>query len=128
MSVGGKLQLRAASSAALRNNVGPSEFVTQTFPFSSTIANTLTVPDTPAFFATEGYERATRLVSLPLSDPVLISFGSSAESDATGVAETPVSTCLLSVDAAEEGVGAGFAAKGLGIREATVLSAGGRPS
>src|SRR6185369_1997829 len=88
---GGNIQLRAASSAAARSSFGPSEFVIQIFPFSSTMAKTRTVPFTLCVFACGGYPGVTRLVSRPLSEPALTSCGSGADvgagvGDGTGAA------------------------------------------
>src|SRR5687767_13602740 len=112
---GGNVQARAASSAACRSSIGPSELVTQILPFSSTIANTRTVPITLRDFAFGGYVGVTRLLSRPLSEPVLISCGSAADGDGCGAGVVvAVATPLLGDAYPSEGF-AGV--NGLGILE-----------
>ena len=122
---GGNVQLRAASSAAARSKVGPSELVIQTFPFSSTIANTRTVPTTLWVLAADGKLGVTRFVSRPLSEPALTSCGSGAAGAL--VAAIVGATCAGAASVFSV-AGAGLVAKGFGIRFVTASRAGDLPS
>src|ERR1051326_8288873 len=115
---GGKVQFFAAASAAARSIVGPSEFVIQTLPFSSTIANTRTVPTTLWLFAMDGYLGETRFVSRPLSEPALTSCGSAV------IVAAGAGAGVVGVGA---GVGSGFAVNGLGSLLVTASRAWERP-
>ena len=138
---GGNVHARAASSADFRRIIGPSELVTQTLPFSSTMANTRTVPLMLVLLAACGYEGVTRLSSRPLNEPALTSCNDSldvlvaalgcglavaatAPVDGVEVFGVSVLAVLFGV-AAESFFGV---LNGLGIRAVSALKAGERPN
>ena len=117
---GGKVQFRAASSAAERRRIGPSELVTQIFPFSSTIANTLTVPDHVVALCGGRVAGRYSFCFPAIQEPALTSCGSAA-------AEALVGRNLLPVRC-RRGLAVGVGGKRIRNSVCDCTSAGERPS